>query len=250
MLESAASALERRSPDFGCILIDPTGVGIDLGRGCWATDRSLANWSKTMARLESFPGRARECGSRFPSSHSSPRTGSGAQALTILVGREDRGRFRGNLGNVDRIVLIGFSGTGKTSVACRLAERLGWSAADSDGDRAALGCNDPSHLPGSRRMHFRSSERAILKNLLSRDLVVIATGGGAAVEPGTRRCSAVRERCRHARRESGDDARPAAATSGRRGGGGRATTAWQAPIRWSGFGISSRRGKRTTTRHT
>ena len=42
---------------------------------------------------------------------------------------------------------------------------------------------------------FRSSERAILKSS-SRDLVVIATGGGAAVDPnsGTRRCSAVMER--------------------------------------------------------
>jgi shikimate kinase/3-dehydroquinate synthase len=88
------------------------------------------------------------------------------------------------VGSVDRIVLIGFSGTGKTSVARRLAGRLGWSAADSD---AEIERHWDLTIPAIFRDHgesaFRSSERTILRQLLARDRVVIATGGGAAVDP-------------------------------------------------------------------
>jgi len=84
------------------------------------------------------------------------------------------------VGNVDRIVLIGFSGTGKTSVARQLAYLLGWSAADSDAEIERHWCTS---IPDIFRDHgestFRSSERSILKQLLARDQVVIATGGGA-----------------------------------------------------------------------
>jgi shikimate kinase / 3-dehydroquinate synthase len=93
--------------------------------------------------------------------------------------------LEGDVGNVDRIVLIGFSGTGKTSVARGLAERLGWSTADSDAEiERHWGATIPSIFRGHGESDFRSSERAILKQLLARDRVVVATGGGAAVDPG------------------------------------------------------------------
>jgi shikimate kinase/3-dehydroquinate synthase len=85
---------------------------------------------------------------------------------------------------IDRIVLIGFSGTGKTSVARAIAERLGWSAADSDME---IERHWDAPIPVIFRDHgesaFRISERAILEQLLARDRVVIATGGGAPVDP-------------------------------------------------------------------
>ena len=88
------------------------------------------------------------------------------------------------MGSVDRIVLIGFSGTGKTSVGRRLAGRLGWSAADSD---LEIERHWAATIPTIFRDHgesaFRASERSILKQLLTRDRVVIATGGGAVVDP-------------------------------------------------------------------
>ena len=88
------------------------------------------------------------------------------------------------MGNVDRIILIGFSGTGKTSVARRLAERLGWSAADSDVEiERHWGTPIPAIFRDHGESAFRSSERAIVKELVARDRVVIATGGGAAVDP-------------------------------------------------------------------
>ncbi len=90
------------------------------------------------------------------------------------------------MGNIDRIILIGFSGTGKTSVARLLAERLGWSAADSDVEiERHWGITIPAVFRDHGESAFRSSERAILKQLVARDRVVIATGGGAAVEPET-----------------------------------------------------------------
>ena len=88
------------------------------------------------------------------------------------------------MGNVDRIILIGFSGTGKTSVARRLAERLGWSAADSDAEiERHWGAPIPAIFRDHGESAFRSSERAVLKEVIARDRVVIATGGGAAVDP-------------------------------------------------------------------
>jgi shikimate kinase/3-dehydroquinate synthase len=88
------------------------------------------------------------------------------------------------VGNVDRIVLIGFSGTGKTSVARHLANRLGWIAADTDVEiERHWGRTIPAIFRDHGESAFRSSERAILKQLLARDRHVIATGGGAAVDP-------------------------------------------------------------------
>ena len=88
------------------------------------------------------------------------------------------------MGSIDRIVLIGFSGTGKTSVARRLVARLGWPAADSDAEiERHWGATIPAIFRDQGESAFRSSERTILKQLLTRDRVVIATGGGAAVDP-------------------------------------------------------------------
>ncbi len=85
---------------------------------------------------------------------------------------------------VERIVLIGFSGTGKTTVARLLAQKLGWTAADSDEE---IERHWQTTIPTIFRDHgesaFRSSERAILSRLLSQRGVVIATGGGAAIDP-------------------------------------------------------------------
>jgi shikimate kinase/3-dehydroquinate synthase len=85
---------------------------------------------------------------------------------------------------IDRIVLIGFSGTGKSSVARGLAQRLGWSAADSDVEiEQQWGVSIPTIFRDHGEAAFRSSERAILEQLLAREQVVIATGGGAPVDP-------------------------------------------------------------------
>ena len=81
-----------------------------------------------------------------------------------------------------RIVLIGFSGTGKSTVARGLNARLGWPVRDIDAlieerlERAI-----PEIFAQDGEEFFRTVEGAILGEALSQDNVVIATGGGAVV---------------------------------------------------------------------
>jgi len=85
------------------------------------------------------------------------------------------------------ITLIGYRGTGKTSVAKPLAERLGWQAIDADVEleaRAGRTIREIFNTDGEGE--FRRLERETLLDLLSRDCLVIAAGGGAILNPDTR----------------------------------------------------------------
>lgn len=87
------------------------------------------------------------------------------------------------MAKVERIALIGFSGTGKTTVARLLANHLGWTAVDTDDD---IERHWDMAIPAIFREHgetvFRASEREALASALAQSNVVIATGGGAVVE--------------------------------------------------------------------
>ena len=83
-----------------------------------------------------------------------------------------------------RIVLIGLSGTGKTTVASRLARRLGWTAVDSDSEiERSVGLTVPEIFERLGESSFRQAESAAMAAALRRDKVVIATGGGAVLNP-------------------------------------------------------------------
>uniref|UniRef100_A0A7C2PBR8 Shikimate kinase n=1 Tax=Schlesneria paludicola TaxID=360056 RepID=A0A7C2PBR8_9PLAN len=86
------------------------------------------------------------------------------------------------------VTLIGYRGTGKTSIAPRLAERLGLSWIDADPElerRAGRSIRDIFANDGEPE--FRRLEREVLVDLLSRDNLVLAVGGGAILNPDTRR---------------------------------------------------------------
>ncbi len=86
--------------------------------------------------------------------------------------------------DVTRVVLIGFSGTGKTTVARLLAARLGWDRYDTDEElEREFGMTIPEVFAERGESAFRAVERAHLARSLARDRVVIATGGGAVVDP-------------------------------------------------------------------
>jgi shikimate kinase/3-dehydroquinate synthase len=86
--------------------------------------------------------------------------------------------------NVQRIALIGFSGTGKSTVARLLAERLSWTAVDLDDLLVErFGMSIPEIFTRHGEGAFREAERSLLAAALARDGVVIATGGGAVVDP-------------------------------------------------------------------
>jgi shikimate kinase/3-dehydroquinate synthase len=90
-----------------------------------------------------------------------------------------------------RIVLTGFSGTGKSACASFIAERLGWDCADTDdmvqqvtGKRIL----EIFHEGGEER--FRDLELEAVRDACRRDNVVVATGGGAILREENRRAMA------------------------------------------------------------
>lgn len=86
------------------------------------------------------------------------------------------------------IVLTGFMGTGKTSVGKRLARRLGWQFVDIDSRIVASAKESVANIfaEHGEAVFRRLEERAIAKAIRG-DKQIIATGGGAFVDPENRR---------------------------------------------------------------
>lgn len=88
---------------------------------------------------------------------------------------------------LDRIVLTGFMGSGKTTAGALLAERLGWRFLDLDREiEARDGRPVPQIFSEHGEAHFRHIESATLASLLGQRRVVLALGGGAPEELGNR----------------------------------------------------------------
>src|SRR6476661_4000227 len=85
------------------------------------------------------------------------------------------------------IVLVGLMGVGKSTVGRRLAKRLGLSFVDSDAEiEDASGFAPAEMFERYGERDFRDGERRLVARLLEGDVRVIATGGGAYVDPRTR----------------------------------------------------------------
>jgi shikimate kinase len=91
------------------------------------------------------------------------------------------------------VVLVGLMGAGKTAVGRRLAARLGLPFADADHEiEAAAGRSVAAIFAELGEPAFRDGERRVIARLLDSGPGIIATGGGAFVDPQTR--AAVKER--------------------------------------------------------
>lgn len=85
------------------------------------------------------------------------------------------------------IILIGFSTTGKSSLAPRVAQHLGWEGVDTDEEVVKLaGKPIPQIFAQEGEGHFRGLERQVLERACSGERKVIAAGGGAILDPGNR----------------------------------------------------------------
>ena len=85
------------------------------------------------------------------------------------------------------IVLIGLMGVGKSSVGRRLAARLGLPFLDADAEiEKAAGRTIEEIFEIHGEAHFRKGERRVIARLLSGPAQVLATGGGAFLDPETR----------------------------------------------------------------
>jgi shikimate kinase len=85
------------------------------------------------------------------------------------------------------IVLVGLMGVGKSTVGRRLARRLDLPFVDSDAaieDAAGLSPAEVFERYGEQ--DFRDGERRLVARLIDGEVRVIATGGGAYVDPRTR----------------------------------------------------------------
>ncbi|MES2392253.1 MAG: shikimate kinase [Acidobacteriota bacterium] len=88
---------------------------------------------------------------------------------------------------VDRLVLAGFMGSGKTTIGALVAEHLGWKFLDLDHEiERREGRTVPQIFAESGEAEFRRLESGALASLLGRRRVVIALGGGAPEELGNR----------------------------------------------------------------
>lgn len=86
-----------------------------------------------------------------------------------------------------RITLIGYRGTGKSTVAGLLARRLGCGWQDADAVlEARLGCSIATLIQVQGEPAFRDHEAALLAELLAGCDGVLATGGGVVLRPGNR----------------------------------------------------------------
>jgi len=102
-------------------------------------------------------------------------TGNGA-AAAVLSRLGDRS-----------IVLIGMMGVGKSSIGRRLGARLGIPFVDADAEiERAAGMSITDIFARHGEAAFRSGEARVIARLLNGGPQVLATGGGAVMNPATR----------------------------------------------------------------
>ncbi|WP_297112201.1 shikimate kinase [uncultured Devosia sp.] len=100
-----------------------------------------------------------------------------------------QGRARALAARLDGrpLVLVGMMGAGKTTVGRRLASRLGRQFIDSDEEiERAAQMSIPEIFEQRGEGEFRAGEMRVIARLLKEKDIVLATGGGAFVNPDTR----------------------------------------------------------------
>jgi shikimate kinase len=91
------------------------------------------------------------------------------------------------------LVLVGLMGAGKTTIGRRLAREVGWRFVDSDEEiETAAGCRIADIFAIHGEPIFRDLEMRVITRLLGEAPLVLATGGGAWMQPGVR--SIIREK--------------------------------------------------------
>jgi shikimate kinase len=85
------------------------------------------------------------------------------------------------------IVLVGLMGAGKSCIGKRLAQYLGLPFVDADREiETAAGCSISDIFEVHGEQAFRDGERRVIARLLGNATHVMATGGGAFMDPQTR----------------------------------------------------------------
>ena len=86
------------------------------------------------------------------------------------------------------IVLVGLMGAGKSCIGRRLAQRLNVPFVDADAEiEQAAGCSVGEIFEKYGEAYFRDGERRVMSRLLQGTPTILAAGGGAFMDPHTRR---------------------------------------------------------------
>jgi shikimate kinase len=127
--------------------------------------------------LVPFPGAAKKSGNGL---------GGAVQIATAEAGRQ--GATARGFAPRRTVVLVGLMGAGKSKIGGRLAARLGLPFFDSDDEiEAAAGETIEEIFANRGERMFRDGERRVIARLLAGPVHVLATGGGAFLDPATRR---------------------------------------------------------------
>lgn len=87
------------------------------------------------------------------------------------------------------LALVGYRGTGKSTVGQLVADRLGWEYVDADLElEARAGRSIRSIFEEDGETAFRDLEELVLADLAATGRVVLATGGGAVIRAANREC--------------------------------------------------------------
>ena len=97
---------------------------------------------------------------------------------------------------MNSICLIGYRGTGKSTVAQQLAPRLAWDWVDADVEvELRAGKSIAAIFADDGEAAFRDLETEVVEELFRRERIAIAVGGGAVLREPNRqaiaRCGAV-----------------------------------------------------------
>jgi len=85
------------------------------------------------------------------------------------------------------IILVGMMGSGKTTVGKVLAKQLGKTFIDSDEEiQKRTGVTIPHIFDVEGEVGFRQRESAVIEDLVKLNNIVLATGGGAVIQPKNR----------------------------------------------------------------
>jgi shikimate kinase len=89
--------------------------------------------------------------------------------------------------NAGNIILVGPMGSGKSAVGRLLAQRLGLTLVDSDAEIEARTGVDISYIfEREGEAGFRVREAEVIDEITQREGLLVATGGGAVLDPQTR----------------------------------------------------------------
>ncbi|MFI3277742.1 MAG: shikimate kinase [Rikenellaceae bacterium] len=81
------------------------------------------------------------------------------------------------------LFLIGYMGCGKSTIARKLVQRLGWKLIDTDHEiEMREGCSVAEIFEGKGEEYFRACERSLVEELAQeKESCVVSTGGGLPV---------------------------------------------------------------------